>query len=1025
MLVEKKLYPSDYTDLELEKMHLVNFSEMDSITPFGSYSFKLPYPGDIDLFEDFSGCCNLGEVVNKFANKIKEIVQIFISMPKSEHDYIIEFKIGLDTRYDIDIGTLIETVYTPNPELMFNIDRLHKNGLLSDAEVINVENTLKNHGHDSIGYDIIFNLLREHRILRWDLDELVNGYKRLPGGKKISIEEALLIKTDLKIDIVTQINHKFIEISNFIRLILRKEDNSPGYVINLGYLFTQDNISMLFEDTIRKAIEKLFYSQIYYDYMKGVKRIFSLAYHFKDNLMLEKILPLLSSYIASLYQLRSQINAILYIMEYYDGDSPFDEFARELNAMKLQLVEYTELSDEIINELQEEIEISIILSNKKNYNAFEEQLENITKKLDGIINERTMNYLIEKEVYPIACHYLPAILSYTNHCRGIPEQYPQEFDINELKAISNAEKIKEYYGPQEEITPLTIGEIPIITHEQTEIPIEQQPAIDVRPSDLEQIIEQHGITEYPEIPNIEQPEQVEIIENQPVTDLETLQNEYQTTEQIPEEIHPEQIEQAPTYQQQPSFWKKVAKYLGYGVATAATIAAIYFGYKYLNPSMPSLPSPLRPDVENPEEKYVYMKHELLPFEIEGENLKEVVVEPKYPGFEKVPHKRKKFISHLYEDISKLEEQPFFVIPEGKPGTQKYVLEKSGPLTIPIPSYKPISNIPLGLQDLSPKDINDMLKTFDTVEILETPWSSYDLKNYAQQLEKEGDYEKSNAMETLAIRKDQVEKLYNRGEIKFTPAEPLPYEERVRLARDEMSDQEYERKLKELEFDLKEDVGDLLTQEEIEENEQRELLYNQLMEERRQQQHVPQPFEYNEEEYNEEEYPKPEREEYNEQLYPLANLSEQELYDISQLPPEEIIKLDNPKLYDSRNEAFERGEYEKSTLLGKILQKIRYSRENEEEEKLKEIFEEQKVDEEIQKELEKGLIEEGVYQPPPKLQLTEEQKLELMKQRPLYIPQYQKPTESFKQYVKQVTKKPTKKTTKKSTKKKTTKKKNKK
>jgi len=95
-------------------------------------------------------------------------------------------------------------------------------------------------------YDIIFNLFRNHRVIRWTEDEILQGYKMLPGKLKFKFIDGLKQKSHIKIDVLAYINNRFIEVTNFFYLVL--ESNRLYYYYNL--LISLSKLSLLVSSCI-------------------------------------------------------------------------------------------------------------------------------------------------------------------------------------------------------------------------------------------------------------------------------------------------------------------------------------------------------------------------------------------------------------------------------------------------------------------------------------------------------------------------------------------------------------------------------------------------------------------------------------------------------------------------------------------------------------------------------------------------------------------------------------------------------
>lgn len=121
---------SSYTKEAMKDIKLLSFNKDGLATPFGSYSYRIQkYPGDIDLLENFDGCCSKKEILDRLEKEIKLVVKRINS---NRVHYISEFKMGLDERFKVNIGKLSEGIYTPNKnEINRKKKELYDAGLIS------------------------------------------------------------------------------------------------------------------------------------------------------------------------------------------------------------------------------------------------------------------------------------------------------------------------------------------------------------------------------------------------------------------------------------------------------------------------------------------------------------------------------------------------------------------------------------------------------------------------------------------------------------------------------------------------------------------------------------------------------------------------------------------------------------------------------------------------------------------------------------------------------------------------------
>jgi len=400
-LLSARPYPDSYSKQVLNNIQLISFSD-EGAQPFGSFIYKVQkYPGDIDLVETYTECCSIDEVVKKFAKRFQKIVSEVVQQRKT---YFTEAKIGEDNRFDISVGFLDKGNYIIDDKTRINVletaSIFYNNKWIKNDEFEMINNIMNNPHPTSDDYDVINNIFREHRILRWTAGEILSGYKMLPGKIKLSIQEALKIKGHIKIDIITDIFGKFIEMTNFLFLIEKNIDDKL-YVINLGKPFSEDLIKKRVEQQLPKEIEKLFYSKFYYSPFKGAKRCWALARHYKDLTMIGKLKNIISSNISLLYQLSSELGNILLLLEKVESP-PMATINNQIQDIKSRFTYVMELGKEevIIDNLFN------MATNEKNINNKINQIDIIKQYMKANVDRLTVEYLESNNItlrYP----YIP------------------------------------------------------------------------------------------------------------------------------------------------------------------------------------------------------------------------------------------------------------------------------------------------------------------------------------------------------------------------------------------------------------------------------------------------------------------------------------------------------------------------------------------------------------------------------------------------------------------------------------------
>lgn len=397
---------SSYPVPVLNEIKLLSFNKKEEASPFGSFIYRLQkYPGDIDLVETFTDCCTMDEVINKFSRALKKMVKDITN--KRTH-YFSEVKAGLDKRYDIDIGNMINGRYQPNKKLLDYSLKMLKNKLITDDEykiIYYIFHYVTDPGADE--YDSIYNIFREHRILRWQPKEILEGKKMLPGNQIKYLHDALKDHTPVKIDQLVLLGDRFIEVTNFVMLGIQKCDELIPINIDLE-LEHDANVQL------PQEIEKLYFSDYYYSPFKMVKRLYSLARHNRNEELLYKIIPFVSSNISLLYQIKSEVDTLILILKKLKVP-PMITINKQLDGMKNRLASIIEIETEDLENYNEFI--NKIIKTKKSDEKIE-MLERLNKSFKKKINYDTIKYLEKIELNPPPYYILPVTRKYPTFTRS-------------------------------------------------------------------------------------------------------------------------------------------------------------------------------------------------------------------------------------------------------------------------------------------------------------------------------------------------------------------------------------------------------------------------------------------------------------------------------------------------------------------------------------------------------------------------------------------------------------------------------
>jgi hypothetical protein len=295
--------PTILKDLSILKVD----KENKNFKIIGSASYRAAiYPSDFDCFEIVTRN-SLNELISDFKKRLQEIVHQLIN---TKHHFFMEVKMGIDNRYDIDIGSSHNNVYVMNPQLPRIISLMHKGGLFSDDEFDEMAELMSTVPLTQLQYEKLKAIIRKRKIIRWTSGEIRRGYKILPMmPNPFTMEEAIMSKSKINIELISIVDGKLLDESNFFYLMYLSPDGQK-HILNL----TDDilvNFRSFFSNNLKESIEQLAYSKLEYNPLKVAKRMFSLARFTNDRSLFNKVVPIINSKYAYAYQLKSEIATML------------------------------------------------------------------------------------------------------------------------------------------------------------------------------------------------------------------------------------------------------------------------------------------------------------------------------------------------------------------------------------------------------------------------------------------------------------------------------------------------------------------------------------------------------------------------------------------------------------------------------------------------------------------------------------------------------------------------------------------
>lgn len=383
------------------------------------------YPSDFDIFEKIVGSSE-NNVVSEFIVGIKNIIKKI-----KENEMIFrELKCGIDKRYYItdkyhnllgfdqshfftEINKVLLDPYLLDPDSR----NIITNAIRSYQDNKSKENSIKQ-------YVIIKKILREYGVLRWNIEEIEQGYKKVRGFplKKniIYLSDAIKQHGDINIEIIAFINGYFKSCSNYFILAYLKGKKKTGVNVTDDYLIRHTYY-------IAEDFKKFFkYNGTYQDYQpfKVSRRYLSLSLLTKDTETTIKILPLVTSDVSKTNQITKRLLIIAELFDeltlsQLDTDKIYENLQVHINNLKELVYSDIILSDKLKNDIIDVLNSITSVNYLMSYDqlptfSYDSLSQNIII-LQDIVNSYSSKYLFENGLFPIPHKYEPSNQSKENN----------------------------------------------------------------------------------------------------------------------------------------------------------------------------------------------------------------------------------------------------------------------------------------------------------------------------------------------------------------------------------------------------------------------------------------------------------------------------------------------------------------------------------------------------------------------------------------------------------------------------------
>jgi hypothetical protein len=424
-IINPKAYPKQIQDIK----KVMSVDDDDS-KYFGSFTYKSqPYPSDVDIIEEVEYYDKNQSQKYAVTNFVKDIQKIIKKVMKTDNIIFSEFKAGKDFRYDpfgyklldeygklkYESENIIGKVYNGKvinykyEELKQFINNLYSEKLLNKEEYNFIQKNIKKKINIE-EFENIYFTLRKHLIVRWTPDEIIKGYKILPGNYKFTLFDACSqtepnVGILIKLDVLSFINNKFIELTNTYNVFTCYSKNKKCAPINMN-------------NPTPEQIKKSLISDIYYlasshnDFspFKLSKRMWALSRMTNNISVINKLQPLLSSDVGGIRQVSSELETIIMVLEksklYSKNNLPIiqNQIIEQLDNIKVRLSKNTflEIDDNKIIRLVNE---AIKTKNTEKRIKILEELEDYIKEE---VNSFTEIYLKENKLLPLPKQFIPS-----------------------------------------------------------------------------------------------------------------------------------------------------------------------------------------------------------------------------------------------------------------------------------------------------------------------------------------------------------------------------------------------------------------------------------------------------------------------------------------------------------------------------------------------------------------------------------------------------------------------------------------
>jgi hypothetical protein len=356
----KKKEKKNFSNQLKQYFSLISFKPDFSIMGSGNIR-SIMYPSDYDLFQEVVLHKNKNEALNEIVRKFKSI---FTGIKNNKNIYLTDFKCGIDKqlffKHYENLNAYQEYLtHVYNEKL---IDKKQYHSLLH----------LKNP-------DEIMLAVKKLYILRWTVDEVIQGYKKLSNNRVITLKDSILDNTMIKIDIMARIKY-----SEFVYI-------TEVYVFKVGDSSNTKINSRTILNNVIEEKKQLFLNHKYY---KALKRLFTILSYDKEYDKAKELVKFFNCNVGLLNMIKQNLENYSTLLEKVKSIN-LDEikFGIQIEKEKLGRIYQFILSNDIFEDFEK-------MSKINNRHEMILELNRVSEILDKIVQSKTKNWLkYHKQIY--------------------------------------------------------------------------------------------------------------------------------------------------------------------------------------------------------------------------------------------------------------------------------------------------------------------------------------------------------------------------------------------------------------------------------------------------------------------------------------------------------------------------------------------------------------------------------------------------------------------------------------------------